>query len=62
MIYAHLTIKQDGITHEVKLVAENQMVYDEYKFYLKDNGFEIIDEFTDSDFGSIVILPEDFKY
>lgn len=62
MIYARLRIVNEGFHDDVKLVAENLEAYAEYKEYLISNNFEIIDEFVDDDIGTIVVLPEDFKY
>ncbi|WP_210522295.1 hypothetical protein [Hymenobacter terricola] len=64
MIYAHLIIKDaDGFTAESKLVAADAAAYEDYKKYTTDElGYIIIDEFVDDDMGTIVILPEDFKY
>jgi hypothetical protein len=64
MVYAHLLIKDkyEGSGDAVKLIAENTKAYQEYKEYLQEIGYEILDEFVDDDMGAIAILPEDFKY
>ena len=64
MIYARWLIKDEGTGTGavVKLIAENTKAYQEYKGYLDEINYEIIDEFVDDDMGTIIILPEDFKY
>lgn len=63
MIYAHFMVHDAGIVYDHKVVAETMEAYDAHKRYLMDElDCTISQEFIDSDFGTIVVLPEDFEY
>lgn len=63
MIYAKLTIRDAyDCSYESKIVAQNITAYKDYKQVIAEYGHIIVDEFVDDDFGTIVVLPEDFKY
>jgi len=49
------------IKTRVKAVAENQEILDDFMNRQREDH-NIEDVFTDPDFGSVCILPEDFKY
>ena len=46
----------------IKLVAETMDVYKGYKESLENDQVVIIDEFIDEEFGTVVFLPNNFKY
>ena len=62
MVYARLIAQQACMRFTIKLVAENMDVYEDYKKSLEDDQVVIIDEFTDEEFGTVVVLPNNFKY
>lgn len=63
MIYASFTIHDGDFAGIAKIVAETLDAYNDHKAYIeKELGFTITDEFVDTDVGTVVILPEDFKY
>lgn len=63
MIYAKLTIRDCyDCCFEHKIVAQNVTAYEQYKSVIVENDNIITDEFVDDDMGTIVVLPEDFKY
>lgn len=63
MIYAKLTIRdQYDCCFEHKIVAQNITAYEQYKGTIAEYGNIIFDEFVDDDIGTVVVLPEDFKY
>lgn len=62
MIYARLILQQGCTRFTHKLVAQNRNAYEEYLKHIEENETVIIDEYVDDDFGTIVVLPEDFKY
>lgn len=62
MVYARLIAQQACMRFTIKLVAENMDVYEDYKKSLEDDQVVIIDEFTDEEFGTVVFLPNNFKY
>lgn len=63
MIYAKLTIRDPyDCTYESKIVAQNVNAYEDYKQVISEYGNIIIDEFVDDDYGTIVVLPDDYKY
>lgn len=63
MIYAKLTIRDAyDCCFEQKIIAQNITAYEQYKEVIRENDNIIVDEFVDDDIGTIVVLPEDFKY
>ena len=62
MVYARLIAQQACMRFTIKLVAENMDVYEDYKKSLEDDQAVIIDEFIDEEFGTVVFLPNNFKY
>ena len=62
MIYARLILQQGCTRFTHKIVAQNINAYNEYLKHIEDNETAIIDEYVDDDFGTVVVLPEDFKY
>lgn len=63
MIYACFRVHTDDDICTVKLVAETIEAYRSHKEYLeKEYGATFTNEFVDDDFGTVVILPEDFRY
>ena len=62
MVYARLIAQQACMRFTIKLVAENMDVYEDYKKSLEDAQAVIIDEFIDEEFGTVVFLPNNFKY
>lgn len=63
MIYACLTIRDAyDCSYKSKVVAQNVTAYEDYKKVICENDNIIVDEFVDDDIGTIVVLPEDFKY
>lgn len=62
MVYARLIAQQACMRFTIKLVAETMDVYKGYKESLENDQVVIIDEFIDEEFGTVVILPDDFKY
>lgn len=62
MVYARLILQQACSRFMHKIVAQDMDAYKEYLKELDENQVAIIDEFVDDDFGTLVVLPEDFKY
>lgn len=62
MVYARLVAQQACTRFTIKLVAETMDVYKDYKESLENDQVAIIDEFIDEKFGTVAILPDDFKY
>ena len=62
MVYARLIAQQACIRFTIKLVAETMDVYKDYKESLENDQVAIIDEFIDEEFGTVVFLPNNFKY
>ena len=62
MVYARLVAQQACIRFTIKLVAETMDAYKDYKESLENDQVAIIDEFIGEKFGTVVILPDDFKY
>lgn len=62
MVYARLIAQQACMRFTIKLVAETMDAYEDYKKSLEDDQVVIIDEFFDEKFGTVVFLPNNFKY
>ena len=62
MVYARLVAQQACIRFTIKLVAETMDAYKDYKESLENDQVAIIDEFIDEEFGTVVFLPNNFKY
>lgn len=62
MVYARLIAQQACMRFTIKLVAENMDVYEDYKKSLENDQVVIIDEFINEEFGTVVFLPNNFKY
>ena len=63
MVYAHLTLVADDFDDTVKLIAKDVSTYKAHKAYLMNElGYEIIEEFVDTDAGPVVILPRGYDY
>ena len=64
MLYARVIIHNGMCKEIVKLVAESKEAYEAWKKEdIEESGaMTIVDEFVDENFGTITILPEDFRY
>lgn len=62
MIYARLILQQGCIRFTHKVVAQDQAAYESYRNSIEENDTAIIDEYVDENYGTIVVLPDDYKY
>lgn len=63
MIYARLIIQQGCTQFTHKFIAKNAGAYESYiKSIEKQEGTVIVDTFIDNEYGTIVVLPDDYKY
>jgi hypothetical protein len=62
MVYARLIVQCGCGRYTHKIIAESMEAYKNYLKGIEGNGTTVVDEFVNSNYGTVVVLPEDFKY
>ena len=64
MIYASILVQDcsTGYRRNVKIVAATASAVEDFSNAITESGDLVISLFKDEDFGSVCILPEDFRY